>query len=145
MPTYTVSVHVAAEPGAVFPYVADLPGHSGWSADPVEITPAGDGPVRVGSRYRSTARSIGKTITADLEVTDHAPPSRFGFTVADLTGRWQHEFTLAAQDGGTTVTRRISGRLTPAQAVLFYLVLPVVKRPSARRTLEQLKRQAEAG
>ena len=98
----------------------------------------GDGGA--GSRYRSTARSKGKTIAADITVTRNDPPSEFAFDVTDLTGDYRHVFTLTAGDGGTSIERRITtSNLSLPQLALFYLVFPTVKRPNARAALEKLK------
>lgn len=144
MTSYTVVAEIAAEPATVFGAVADLPSHGRWSADPVTIERI-DGDGGPGTRYRSTARSKGKEFTAELEVTERRAPDRFAFRVVDATGSWEHVFSLAAAGSGTRVERRITGTLSLPQAVLFYAVLPIVKRPSARASLAKLKEQLEAG
>jgi uncharacterized protein YndB with AHSA1/START domain len=145
MPTYSASTHIDKPAAAVYEYIAELGQHGEWSADPLEITRV-DGDGGVGTRYTSTARSKGKTITAEITVVKAEPGSVFGFEVEDLTGRYEHNFTMTPTEGGTDVERRIvASGLSPAQLLLFYLVLPTVKRPNAKRALENLKAQLEAG
>lgn len=138
MPVYSVNTTVAAPPAEVFPLVADLTRHGEWSADPLEITRVeGDGDV--GTRYASTSRSKGKTITAEIVVTEHVPNQAFGFKVTDLTGSYAHTFTFEPEGGGTLVTRRIeTSALSVPQLLLFWLVYPTVKRPNARRAMDNL-------
>jgi uncharacterized protein YndB with AHSA1/START domain len=143
MPAYAVETTIEASPTDVYAYVADLTRHGEWAADPIEIRLVeGDGGV--GSRYQSTARSKGKTIAAQIAITELEPPTSFAFTVSDLTGEYQHTFTLRPDDGGTRVERRITtSELSPAQRALFYVVYPTVKRPNARKALASLKARLE--
>jgi hypothetical protein len=132
MPTYAASVLAATTPDALWPLVADLTRHGEWSADPLEVTADGDG-------YTSVARSKGKEFRARLTVVAEAPPTRFAFRATDATGTYDHVLTLSREGAGTRVTRTVTATdLTLAQRVLFYLVLPVVKKPNARKALERL-------
>jgi uncharacterized protein YndB with AHSA1/START domain len=141
VPTFTVVTEINASPADVFAYVADLTRHHEWAADPLEIVLV-DGDGGPHSRYTSTAKSKGKTITAEITVTAVDPPRRFAFDVTDLTGRYEHVFNVAAAGGGSTVERRVTAfSLSPAQRALFYLVYPTVKRPNARRALARLQAQ----
>jgi uncharacterized protein YndB with AHSA1/START domain len=145
MPAYAVSVQVDAPPDRVFAEVADLARHPAWAADPLTIEPLAPGqPEGVGARYRSVARSKGKTIVAELRVTAYEPPSRFAFTVVDLTGRYEHVFTLRPAAGGTLVERAVTAQLSLAQRLLFYAVLPLIKKPNTVAAMRRLKEQVEA-
>jgi hypothetical protein len=144
MPAYAVAIEISLPTRAVYEYIADLRRHGEWSADPLEvIRVTGDGGV--GTRYASTAKSKGKTITADIVVTAAEPGRVFEFEVKDLTGRYLHRFALQSNGDVTTVERRIvASGLSPAQLLLFYLVYPTVKRPNAQRALERLREQLAA-
>lgn len=137
MPSYRARVKIQAPPSAVYELVADPARHADWSADPIEIVPEGP------DRFRSTVKAKGKTITAELAVIERAPPERFVLEATDLTGRWRHTFTLMPSPQGTTVERRISGSLSWAQLLLYWLVLLPIKKPSARRSLRLLKERLE--
>jgi hypothetical protein len=138
MPTYVSRTRTAASPDDVWPLVADLTRHGEWSADPLEVTATGDG------TYESVARSKGKELRARLTVLESdAAARRFGFRATDATGTYEHVITLARDGAGTAVTRQITATsLTPAQRVLFYLVLYVVKKPNARKALTRLGERA---
>jgi hypothetical protein len=138
MPTYVSRTRTAASPDDVWPLVADLTRHGEWSADPLEVTATGDG------TYESVARSKGKELRARLTVLESdAAARRLGFRATDATGTYEHVITLAPDGAGTAVTRQITATsLTPAQRVLFYLVLYVVKKPNARKALTRLGERA---
>jgi uncharacterized protein YndB with AHSA1/START domain len=145
MPAYAVAVQIDAPPDQVFAEVADLVRHPPWAADPLTVEPVAPGqPVDVGARYRSVARSKGKTIEAELQVTAYDPPSWFAFTVTDLTGHYEHVFTLGPSGGGTLVERAVTARLSLAQRLLFYAVLPIIKKPNTAAAMRRLKEQVEA-
>ncbi len=143
MPTYHVAIAIAAPPETVFAAIADLTRHSDWAADPLEIRALSDGPVAVGSQYRSTAQAQGRTIMADLQVTELQPPQRFAFSVRDLTGAYRHQFSVQPTASGSHVERVISASLSLPQAVLFYAVFLIIKRPNTRKGLERLKERLE--
>jgi hypothetical protein len=139
MPKYIVRSRTAASRETVWPLVADLTRHGEWSADPLEVTATGDG------AYESVATSKGREFRARLSVVESVEPSRFAFRATDATGTYEHRFTLERDGGGTVVTREIEATaLTPAQRALFYLVLPIVKKPNARKALEKLAAAARA-
>ncbi len=145
MPSYGASIEVAAPPAVVFARVADLARHGEWSADPLEVRLV-DGDGRVGSRYQATAQAQGKAITAELTVTEVEAPERFGFSVSDLTGDYQHRFTFTAVGAGTRVERQITtSRLSLPQLLLFYVVFFPVKLPNTKKAMERLKTKLEEG
>lgn len=138
MPSYAASVRAGASPEALWPLVSDLTRHGEWAADPLEVTASGDG-------YESVARSKGKEFRARLTVLESDAPRRFAFRAVDGTGTYEHVFTLAPDGSGTVVTRTITATsLSAAQRALFYVVLPIVKKPNARKALERLAAAAKA-
>jgi uncharacterized protein YndB with AHSA1/START domain len=143
MPTYRVAIDIAAPPETVYAYIADLTRHSEWSADPLAISAVSPGPATVGSRYTSTAQAQGRTITAELEVTELQPPQRFAFSVRDLTGTYRHQFSVQPAASGSHVERVIGASLSLPQALLFYAVFLIIKRPNTRKGLERLKARLE--
>jgi hypothetical protein len=132
MPSYSATAHADVPPDRVWPLVADLTRHGEWSADPLTVTAVDGG-------YESVATSKGREFRARLTETESVPPSRYAFRAVDATGEYEHVITLAHDGAGTRVTRVVTATgLTWAQRVLFYAVLPVVKKPNARKALERL-------
>jgi uncharacterized protein YndB with AHSA1/START domain len=136
MPSYSASLFIQASPERVYDAVADIERHGEWSADPLTIARTGP------DTFRSSVVK-GKPITADLKVVERKPPGRFSFDATDLTGSWNHTFTLTPVGTGTRVTREISGALSGAQLLLFWIVLLPIKKPNARRALERLRDKLE--
>ncbi|HEV2890360.1 MAG TPA: SRPBCC family protein [Frankiaceae bacterium] len=140
MPKYVARARTDAPAEAVWPLVSDLTRHGEWSADPLTVTPAGDGV------YESVARSKGKEFRARLEVLESVPPRRFAFRATDATGTYDHVLTLTPDGTGTVVTREIeAASLSVGQRLLFYAVLPIVKKPNARKALRNLAARAASG
>lgn len=137
MPAYRATTDVTAPPAAVFELVADVTRHPAWSADPLVVEDLGDG------RFRTVATSRGRELRADLTMVEVQEPARVVFDVEDPTGRWRHTFTIVPSETGTRVEREISGDLTLAQALLYWLVLVPIKKPSNEQSLDQLRRLAE--
>jgi hypothetical protein len=133
MPKYIVRERSAQTAVTLWPLVSDLTKHGEWSADPLTVTAEADG------TYTSVARSKGKEFRARLTVLESQEPSRFAFRATDATGTYEHVLTLEPDGTGTAITREITAtELSPMQAALFYAVLPIVKKPNARKALERL-------
>ncbi len=104
-------------PDQAFAYISDVTRHPEWAArtqgqELHEIVPVGaEGPVVVGSRFRSRATTYGKSLPAELCVTQIVPHSLFAFRVVQsegppvAQGSWDHIFRLRRQ-GDSTVIRR---------------------------------------
>lgn len=140
MPKYIERARTDASAEAVWPLVSDLTRHGEWSADPLTVTATGPG------EYESVARSKGKEFRASLTVVESVPQQRFAFRATDATGTYEHVLTLTPDGDGTVVTREIDAvSLSLGQRVLFYAVLPIVKKPNARKALENLASRAVSG
>lgn len=139
MPRYRASIEIDAPPQEVYEHLADPVAHEAWSADPIEVTHVG------GDRYRSSVVAKGRQIEAELTVVEQVPPNRVVLDAVDATGSWRHTFTVERVGDGSRVTREISGDLSVAQLLLYWLVLLPIKRPSNQRSLERLRTLAEGG
>jgi hypothetical protein len=145
MPIYSARIDIQAPPATVFANISDLTVHPPWAADPLRVEALSAEPIHVGSQYRSVAQAQGKTITAELVVTEYAPNTRFGFTSTDLTGSYTHVFTLRPTSDGTQLERHITATLTLPQLLLFYVVFLFIKRPNTNAALSRLKVLLEQG
>lgn len=135
---YQVQVDVSVPPAQAFAYVAELARHGEWSADPLEVEA-----LEEEGHYRSRAQVRGKSFQSELEVIEVDPPRRFTFVARDVTGHYTHHFIFEPLGQDTRITRQIEAELSLAQRLFFYLVYPFVKRPSAERTMRQLKAKLE--
>src|SRR6266567_436412 len=106
MPSQSVSIH--ATPEKVFGYIADLPSHKEWAADTLNVVALSDGPVAVGTRYRSDNHFQLGDVHDELEITVYEPARRFGFIARGPQAHVDHLFVLTPQDGATNVERIIT-------------------------------------
>ena len=141
--SFHVSTDIHASPEAVFAYVSDLTKHGEWSANPVHIQPLGPETVAIGSRYHSHAQLNNLQFETDLIVTDYLPPTRFGFSGEDSTGKFQHLFIIQPGPSGAHLERRVTFSLTRRQWLLFLLILYPIRLPAARKALLALKTRLE--
>ena len=105
------SSYLNASPETVFENISELTRHAAWAANALTIEAVSEGPAAVGSEYRSSCRFMGKDINAEIKVTELEAPMRYGFSVKDNNGDFQHDLTLRAQNGGTQADHRVTGQL----------------------------------
>jgi len=55
--SYETSVEVEAPANVVYDYIADFPRHVEWNHQPTKMVPVTEGPVRVGSQYKTTEQT----------------------------------------------------------------------------------------
>lgn len=138
-------IDVEAPPEQVFATVADLANHGRW-ANPkagLEVRPVSEGPVKVGSTFRSSQRFAGKDTGADITITQYRPSSTLAFDAVQAgkkkSVRYTNTFTLTPSGRGTTVERAID--ISPASPIAV-IAYPAI-RADAMKTLRQLKAQLE--
>jgi len=142
----TFTVFINARPEDVFAYVSDLTRHGEWSGAPLVVEAVSDGPVAVGSQYRSRGDLPGqKGRPNELRVTGYEPPRRFAFAAQDPDfGEVMHEFIVTPQNGGALVARTITTQLPPLIAFMFKVIIgPLIGYPMTMRSLAALKAKME--
>ena len=141
----TTSIVANAAPDKVFGYLADLPRHEEWAADPARPEPVNGDAVAVGKQYVSHNGHRGKPVEDQLEVTVYDPPARFGFTAAGPELSMEHVFNLRPQEGGTLVERVSTVARMPLPFMLIFpLIYRMMAKPSAIKSMAQLKAKCEA-
>ena len=106
MATIEFQTQINAAPEEVFAYLSDLEKHPEWSHC-MEIEKTSEGPVGVGSSYRSRGKNFGITANETVEVTEHQPNERFGWRTTGAMGmKFGWSFELSPQEGGTLLIER---------------------------------------
>ena len=127
MCTRRVSVHIARPVNEVFAFVADARNLPEWdeSVDSEELT--SPEPIGVGSRVRTTMRSMGRTCGHTWEVVRHDPP--VAQTLESTSGPFPTtlEYELEDRKGETPVGFSVTGR----PAGLLRLFEPMIARSYA--------------
>jgi uncharacterized membrane protein len=97
---------IDAPPEKVFGYVSDLEKHVEW-AHCQEITKTSEGPIAVGSTYRSRGKNLGMTANEEVEVTEYKPNERFAWRSSGAMGmQFNWAFELRPRDRGTLLIER---------------------------------------
>ncbi len=88
-----VTITIDRPTEAVFDFLADGENDKRFSKRIIEIAKTTDGPVGVGTVYRSTARDFGRTATHEFEITEFERPTRI---------RWRElsKGPITLSDGG---------------------------------------------
>jgi uncharacterized protein YndB with AHSA1/START domain len=145
MPVTTWTVTVNRTPQEVFAYLTDMEHHGEWSPKPYSITPLGEGPLAVGSRYRSTGWiPRDPNHVNEVEITAIEPPRRFSFNSIEAGAVSKHDFLLTAQDGGTKVDRVIDmPKPKGAPGLAFPVLFATFIKPAIQKDLESFKVRCE--
>ena len=135
MKPFTMSEHAACSPGRAWEVLMDMSKAPRWRALTRRMELIGDGPVRVGSRYRLEMEVQGKRITRESEVVEYDPPRHITLHSAkDGLFAW-FDYRVEPEGDGTRITlaiRLATDRFWPR------LVLPLIARGERAVRAEQL-------
>jgi uncharacterized protein YndB with AHSA1/START domain len=102
--TYQARTTIDAPSQTVFDYVSDFMKHGEWAGHGLQVMKDTDGPVAVGSTFSTVAKQFG-TQREHSTVTELDPGRLFGWESKGVLGTVHHWFTVAATDGGTSLTK----------------------------------------
>ena len=101
---FNKKVFIRQSPQEVFDVITDPPKSAQWQSyiDSAEWT--SNGPVGVGSTFKTLGKFMGRNVDSELTVTGWEPPRMVSFK--SINGPFPMEVTntLEAQDGGTQLT-----------------------------------------
>lgn len=140
MPRIEESIEIERAPEDVFAFVADPTNDALWQSG-VEESEILDGEgVRVGSKFRSVGRLLGRKMEFTLEVTQHDPPKVIAVKTVDGPFSYTGRYTVEPEGDGCRL--KVSGE-APSLGVFFGKVGdPIVVKVYAREVrgdLEKLK------
>lgn len=92
---------VKRSPQEVFAYVADVNRQKEWSNAVVDSRLEGFGPVAKGSRFTQTVKILGRTSSADWEVSDYQPDRRIEFRTVSGPVQLRWDVEISGKDGNT--------------------------------------------
>ncbi|MFQ5968501.1 MAG: SRPBCC family protein [Acidimicrobiia bacterium] len=106
----------------VFGHFADIEGRPNWVTPAVEREKLTEGPVGVGTKYRSVDRLPGRRIEFSQEVTAYVPNELVSEAwTGPLAGRSETRF--APQDGAT----RLTLHMEVAPSGMFKVLAPIIR------------------
>lgn len=144
MSQWEESVTINAEPDAVFAYVSDMKNHADWSGHQLQVTKDDEEPIAVGATYSTVAQQFGTQHETSV-VTDHDPPSTFGWDSTGGLGVVHHTFTVSGGDGTTTLTRTASFKSKKFLAKMLGFRINKDLPAALREDLAKIKTKLEAG
>jgi len=142
---YDYKIAIDASPEKVFEYVSDFTKHGEWTND-LHIEAVSDGPIAVGSEYKSVGELMGKQLANKVIITEFDAPNRIAFTATDDKDFPFHQDLKFEADGeGTLLRRTVTFEMNPVMAIAFKtLIGPLVSNPSMNKKLGNLKAKLEA-
>lgn len=121
MATIEKQTTINAPAEKVFKYLSEIPRHTEWAAHKLEIEPASQGAVAVGSTFACVGHEMG-THRGQVTVTELVPNSKLAYEAEDDTGRFRHHFLLEEEGGATRLTKGVE----PLRLSLLFKILSPV-------------------
>jgi len=116
---YDYKIAIDASPEKVFEYVSDFTKHGEWTND-LHIEAVSDGPIAVGSEYKSVGKLMGKQLANKVIITEFDAPNRIAFTATDNKDFPFHQDLKFEADGeGTLLRRTVTFEMNPVMAIAF--------------------------
>ena len=145
--TTTWKVHIDRSPEDVFALLSDITNHSQWSKTAYRTEKTSDGPVGVGTTYKSWGwlPGKGKEYPNEVKITAFDPGRRFAFDAADPRGPViPSDFVLTPEGGGTKVERTMTMTKPDGfQGVMWPVIFPMLVKPAIQKNLDMLKAKLE--
>jgi uncharacterized protein YndB with AHSA1/START domain len=142
MPRIEQSTTVNVPPEKAFDYLADITKHTEWGSHLQSVEKASDGPVAVGSTFRTVGKLFG-THEAEVKIIELVPSQKIAFEAQDDSGHFRHEFILAPSNGGTAITKAVEPLETKGPLKLFSPILPLIVRRGFATDLKKIKERLE--
>ena len=109
-------------------------------------TRVSDGPIAVGSQYRSVGKLMGKDVANDIRITEYEPHSRIAFVSNDGKADFSQEMDFSPNNGGTLLERKLTFEASALMALMIKLLIgPLVANRSMNKSLKNLKAKVESG
>ena len=142
------AIDVTAPPDEAFALISDIERHGEWSPQEFEATRSDDGPISVGSRYRTAGRKgarKGHLRTTNVEVTAYEPITRFGFTATENAGIYRTTFVISPAGMGSHIERIVDPPTKGAVPFLRHVILAWVVRRYLQQNIDALKERLNRG
>jgi len=144
----TLAIDAAAPPDQASALITDIERHGEWSPQQFEATRIDNGPITVGSRYRTAgwkgARK-GHLRATDVEVIMFEPPTRLGFVATESAGTYRTTFEISASGSGSHIERIVDPPTTGAVPFIRHVVLAPVIRRYLQQNMDALKVRLDGG
>ena len=144
----TFSIDVGAPPVEAFALISDIERHGEWSPQAFEATRLDNGPISVGTRYRTHGQKgarKGPMRTTEVVVTEFEPPSRFAFEATEAAGTYRTTFVISPLGLGSRVDRIVDPPTTGSVAFIRHGLLGSVMLSYVRKNMDALRSRLDDG
>ncbi len=138
----TFHIDVAADQQTAWALLSDIERHGEWSPQEFEATKDIDGPVGIGTRYRTAGRKgarKGHLRATVVTVVEHEPPTRFAFDAVEDAGTYRTTFVITPLGTGSRVERIIDPPMTGLVPFIRHGLLGPVVRRYNQQNMDALK------
>jgi hypothetical protein len=145
--TMRFSVDVEADPSTAWALISDIQRHGEWSPQEFEATKLDNGPIGVGTRYRTAGRKgvrKGVMRSTDVVVTDFAPTATFGFEASERAGTYRTAFLISPAGTGSSIERIVQPPATGLVTFVRHVLLAPVVRRYVQQNMDALKLKLDA-
>ena len=143
----TFAIDVAASPEQAFELIGDITRHDEWSPQEFEARRLDEGPIGVGTRYRTAGRKgVRPRIMRETEVvvTAYGRPTTFAFEAREEAGTYRTAFRITANpDGGSQIVRTVDPPGTGLVPFIRHRLLAPAARRYVQRNMEALRERLD--
>ncbi len=111
MNTFTVTTFINRPVQEVFDFVTNPANNAQWQSGTESAKWVSEGPVGVGSIFRSVGRLLGRELTTDIEITQWTPPSVWGLKASNGPLKFEVTIKFESKDGGTLLVQNFQGEV----------------------------------
>lgn len=139
------SVEILRPVDTVFEFLSDLGNAPRWQRGVVEAKRTSEGPMRVGTQFRETVRTMGMRFDAVCEVIAFDPPHRFSMTADGRLVHYEGQFTFepTAEGEATRLSVSASMQMKGLWRVLEWIAGREIRKESLAE-LEDIKKALES-
>lgn len=142
----SMSIGTKASQETTFAYLADVTKHAEWSPKPYRVEMTSEGPVQLGSTFRSYGSLPGdKDHVNDVEVTVFDAPRALVLTCMDGGETFINKFDVDAVGEGSRITKTVdAANPKGALGIVFPLIFALVIQPDVNKGLRKLRTRLNA-
>ncbi|MEO8457038.1 MAG: SRPBCC family protein [Chloroflexota bacterium] len=143
MPRFQKSIDMNVPPEKAYAYLSDIRNHADWSSHGLKVEMTSPEPVAVGSTFSSTGNQMGEH-KGIVTIAELIPNKKIVYESSDDTGKMRHAFELAAQNGGTRVTKSFETVKTGLLLTVFRPMMYIVQPSMLNKDLTAIKAKLES-
>ena len=142
------SIRIDAAPKDVFAYVSDLRRHPEWATNPLEVTVMTDGPIAVGTEFRSAGKLGGTHVDAG-RIVELEPPRRLVFETTGFAGTVRNWLVVEPDGDGCVLTKgsemtRVS-MFSRVMTPMLHLMIPRMYVRNLKAIKDRVEKRAPTG